>query len=628
MSGKHDKQKMALPVIEEPPSLSRMGRRRAWALVIVHLLIAIHIAQYLITGTTLSPLEPSEAGYSIRNGAVNAGAIFLCVLLLSTLVLGRLFCGWACHLVAYQDLARWILLKLHIRPKAIRARLLILVPLFAAFWLYGLPMFERSEQTALSWHITTDNFWRTFPGLSISLLTFGVCGFLMIYFMGSKGYCTYGCPYGALFGIADRFAKGRIRVTDACDSSGQCTRNCSSNVNVAREVRLYGKVVDPGCLKCMDCISGCPNDALFFGFTPKVERDAREVAKAKRAKRHYDFSWREELFMAVLFCINFVIIYNLYRVVPFLLAVGLSVLGAYGLLLAVRLWYASAVSVQNLTLRQAGRTRSAGHIYGALAVVTVLLLAHSAWMQWHIHWGMQKFAITQSAENPSSAATHTSREASIRHLEICQRYGLMHTRGLGRMLGQLYRWDQRPADAIRQFEREIAAGTRNPMVYIFLGHAWAELGDIDRAEQSYRAALSGRLVSAQRFMRLSAFLGEQRKYLAQQEVLRQGLAQHSSDGDLALEMCKFLARCPAYAYRDIDQAVQVAESTCAANNRSHADLLAMLAWLYAETGRPREALATAQESLNLATRQGQYEIAQAMTQMVKEYEAQVQQLNP
>ena len=25
-------------------------------------------------------------------------------------------------------------------------------------------------------------------------------------------------------------------------------------------------VVDPGCMKCMDCISVCPNDALYFGF--------------------------------------------------------------------------------------------------------------------------------------------------------------------------------------------------------------------------------------------------------------------------------------------------------------------------------------------------------------------------
>ena len=29
-----------------------------------------------------------------------------------------------------------------------------------------------------------------------------------------------------------------------------------------------GMVVDPGCMKCMDCVSVCPNDALYFGFGP------------------------------------------------------------------------------------------------------------------------------------------------------------------------------------------------------------------------------------------------------------------------------------------------------------------------------------------------------------------------
>ena len=42
-------------------------------------------------------------------------------------------------------------------------------------------------------------------------------------------------------------------------------------------------VVDPGCMKCMDCVSVCPNDALYFGFgkptlmAPKSECDQAEL---------------------------------------------------------------------------------------------------------------------------------------------------------------------------------------------------------------------------------------------------------------------------------------------------------------------------------------------------------------
>ena len=39
-----------------------------------------------------------------------------------------------------------------------------------------------------------------------------------------------------------------------------------ANVQVHAEVAAYGMVVDPGCMKHMDCISVCPNDALYFGF--------------------------------------------------------------------------------------------------------------------------------------------------------------------------------------------------------------------------------------------------------------------------------------------------------------------------------------------------------------------------
>ena len=89
---------------------------------------------------------------------------------------------------------------------------------------------------------------------------------MTVYFLGQKGFCTYACPYGGFFGLADKLSPGKIRVTDACNQCGHCTATCTSNVLVHAEVKQYGMVVDPGCMKCMDCISVCPNDALYFGF--------------------------------------------------------------------------------------------------------------------------------------------------------------------------------------------------------------------------------------------------------------------------------------------------------------------------------------------------------------------------
>jgi len=296
---------------------SRAARWRVVSLLVVHLLIAIHIAHWLTTGRTLSPLEPSEAMEFTKHGVVNAGLIFFALTALSTLVLGRFFCGWACHLVALQDLSRWALGKVGIRPRPLRSRALALVPALAFAYMFLLPLWSRPETPSTSYALTTGEFWSTFPPWWGALLTFFVCGFLVVYLLGAKGFCTYGCPYGALFGVADRLAPWRIRVDESCEGCGLCTATCSSNVDVKREVAAHGMVVDTGCMKCLDCVSVCPKGALSFGFgAPALARGAARVGKGR--------TWREEAVLALVFAATFLVTRGLYGVVPFLLALGLA----------------------------------------------------------------------------------------------------------------------------------------------------------------------------------------------------------------------------------------------------------------------------------------------------------------
>ena len=119
----------------------------------------------------------------------------------------------------------------------------------------------------------TSDFWHTFPIVAVAIPFLLICGFATVYFLGNKGFCTYGCPYGGFFVLADRLAPARIVVNDACEQCGHCTATCTSNVRVHEEVRLYGMVVDPGCMKTGDCVSVCPNDALSYGFAkPSILR--------------------------------------------------------------------------------------------------------------------------------------------------------------------------------------------------------------------------------------------------------------------------------------------------------------------------------------------------------------------
>src|SRR5215203_4903061 len=271
---------VSLPVLPSVPNKKNEIRRsrasfwRAAALVVLTLLMIAHFIQWRVMGTTVSPIEPSEAMYTLQNGAINAGFIFFTLAILATLIFGRFVCGWGCHVLALQDFCAWLLKKFGLKPKAFRSRLLVFVPLIVALYMFVYPtvyrFFVRAKDEPLipqfTNHLVTTNFWDTFPPVAVAIPFLFVCGFMTVYFLGQKGFCTYACPYGGFFSLADRVAPGKIRVTDDCNQCGHCTAVCTSNVLVHAEVKQYGMVVDSGCMKCMDCVSVCPNDALYFGF--------------------------------------------------------------------------------------------------------------------------------------------------------------------------------------------------------------------------------------------------------------------------------------------------------------------------------------------------------------------------
>jgi Flp pilus assembly protein TadD/NAD-dependent dihydropyrimidine dehydrogenase PreA subunit len=380
---------------------SRNARRRAAVLILVHVIIAAHIVLWMVTGMrTLTPVEPSEAMYTLEQGLVNAGFVFFALALVSTLVLGRFFCGWGCHVVALQDLCAWMMKRLGVHPKPFRSRLLIYMPLLLALYMFVWPTLrrevlqplagERWAQLApylgetpprpqLQTHFTTTDFWATFPPWYIAIPFLAVCGFGVVYFLGSKGFCTYGCPYGGLFAPADRVSPGRIVVNDNCEHCGHCTAVCSSNVRVHEEVRDYGMVVDSGCMKCMDCVSVCPNQALSFGFArPSLLARARTVNPAPRfGRRTYDLHRGEEIAAGAVFIgLTFLAYRGMFDSVPLLMAVGMAAIGTFVLWKTWRLLREPSVRLQNLQLKYKGAWRPAGFV---VAATGALVLASGMW---------------------------------------------------------------------------------------------------------------------------------------------------------------------------------------------------------------------------------------------------------
>lgn len=265
------------------------GPWRTGVLLAVHALFALHLTHWLMTGWTVTPVEPSEAMEFSKHAVVNAGLIFFALAIASTVLLGRWFCGWGCHVVALQDLSRWLLRRMRIQPRPLRSGLLSLVPLAACLYMFAGPLLYRwlsgAPTPVLEPRLMTDDFWATFPSWIPALLTFLVCGFVCVYLLGQKGFCTNGCPYGGAFAAADQLAPLRIRVTQDCNQCGHCTAVCTSNVRVHEEVRDFGAVVDPGCMKCLDCVSVCPNEALYVGLGAPAVLQGGASAERRHARR-------------------------------------------------------------------------------------------------------------------------------------------------------------------------------------------------------------------------------------------------------------------------------------------------------------------------------------------------------
>lgn len=379
-----------------PPIIrpSRMSRRRAVVLGAVQLAMILHIVQWLVTGSTTTPIEPSESMEFVKRGVINAGVIFFALALLSTLLLGRWFCGWGCHLVMLQDLCGWMMKKIGVRPKPFRSRLLLYVPLGLALYMFIWPAAHRLIVAPVSgtsgnlpdWrleaHLTTTDFWHTFAGVAVAIPFLLVCGFATVYFLGAKGFCTYGCPYGGFFAPLDRLARGRIRVTDACEHCGHCTAVCSSNVRVHEEVRDYGMVVDPGCMKCMDCVSVCPNDALYFGFGP-IALGARPRVE-RPAPRRLDLTLGEEIACALLFLGAFFAFRGLYGgLIPMLFAVGIAGCTTFVLWKAWCVLGDRDCRFHRFQLRRGGGITRWGAAWLASCALLLALTLHSMLVQYH-----------------------------------------------------------------------------------------------------------------------------------------------------------------------------------------------------------------------------------------------------
>ncbi|HNU60815.1 MAG TPA: 4Fe-4S binding protein [Methanofastidiosum sp.] len=192
--------------------------------------------------------------YSI--GAIKGNYLYWSLLFILpigfSVVFGRIFCGYACPIGAWQQLLAGIGSKLtkFRMPQKLDKVLKYFKYLFALI-IVGVvvstryPFFQKIDPFS---YLFSFNF--TLYGIISVAIVSGAS--LII----SRPFCRYICPYGAVLAIFSKFSIYKIKAKNGCKNCTLCDRVCET------DAITKGIVDQSECIRCKKCIDACKFDML------------------------------------------------------------------------------------------------------------------------------------------------------------------------------------------------------------------------------------------------------------------------------------------------------------------------------------------------------------------------------
>ena len=162
----------------------------------------------------------------------------------TTLLWGRMFCGFLCPFGALQDLIT------HIVPRRLQRGLPQRIHDRALYLKYGILLLIVGLAAAPA-HIGVYQYFEPFGTvfyLSSSPLLWSIAGgFLVASAVVPRFYCRYACPLGAALGVASLLAVFRIRRVEQCGPCKVCQNACPTGA-------IRGPEIDfKECVRCNVC---------------------------------------------------------------------------------------------------------------------------------------------------------------------------------------------------------------------------------------------------------------------------------------------------------------------------------------------------------------------------------------
>lgn len=239
--------------------------------------------------------------------ALNMGVIVLLILL--TLLMGRVYCSVICPLGVFQDIVSWISgqrkkkkYRFSFSPEikwlrygvlglfviALIAGIGSFVALLAPYSSYGriasnlfVPIYQWgnnllayfAERADSYVFYETDVWMKSLPTFIIATVTFLVL--IVLAWRNGRTYCNTICPVGTILGFFSRCSLFRpVLDAEKCKHCSLCSRRCKAACIDYKNHRIdYSR-----CVACMDCIESCKHDALHLQWRLK-KNQKQEVNK-------------------------------------------------------------------------------------------------------------------------------------------------------------------------------------------------------------------------------------------------------------------------------------------------------------------------------------------------------------
>jgi ferredoxin-type protein NapH len=248
---------------------------------------------FIIFPLTMNYLSPYLIIDSAFNGIVNGSLLAFGSMFIGSLILGRLWCGWACPAAGVQE----PLLNVNNRRVG---QWLGLVKWF--IWVPWIAAIVLGIVRAGGYH-AVDSLYGTVNGISVAgsadrpiFAAYIVYLLVVLVFLGlavafgRRGGCHVLC-WMAPFMIIGRWIRNRfgwpalrlVAASASCTGCGTCTRQCPMSIDVQAKV-ASGSLEHSECILCGTCADGCPSKVIRYSFSSGVgEVPARQERRQGEA---------------------------------------------------------------------------------------------------------------------------------------------------------------------------------------------------------------------------------------------------------------------------------------------------------------------------------------------------------